>query len=173
MYHSTKSRRHSACAIDLNYVGLFFLIMLILLVSPGPGEAAGGETVSADSAAGGSAILTWDAPTTNTDKTPLTDLAGYKIYYWSSSDDWPNSRRKGKLRVVPLIILVKLTDNRLTCKKIETKNAKTDKTECTFIVRDSMIQGFKQGKEYSFAVTAYNKSETESNHSNAVMKKIE
>lgn len=27
-------------------------------------------------------ILTWDAPTTNTDGTPITDLAGYKIY-WS------------------------------------------------------------------------------------------
>ena len=31
------------------------------------------------------AILQWDAPTTNTDSTPLTDLAGYRIYYGPSA----------------------------------------------------------------------------------------
>jgi hypothetical protein len=30
--------------------------------------------------------LAWDAPTQNTDGTPLTDLAGYTIYYWQP--DW-------------------------------------------------------------------------------------
>ena len=29
--------------------------------------------------------LAWDAPTTNTDGTPLTDLAGYKVYYGTAS----------------------------------------------------------------------------------------
>lgn len=29
---------------------------------------------------GADVTLTWDAPTTNADGTPLTDLAGYKIY---------------------------------------------------------------------------------------------
>lgn len=33
----------------------------------------------------GFAILSWDAPTTNVDGTPLTDLAGYKVYYGQSS----------------------------------------------------------------------------------------
>ncbi len=33
----------------------------------------------------GSANLTWKAPTTNVDGTTLTDLAGYKIYYGTSS----------------------------------------------------------------------------------------
>jgi hypothetical protein len=33
----------------------------------------------------GSTTLSWDAPTTNTDGSPLTDLAGYKIYYGTSS----------------------------------------------------------------------------------------
>ncbi len=32
--------------------------------------------------------LTWDAPTTNADGTPLTDLAGYKVYYGTSSRDY-------------------------------------------------------------------------------------
>lgn len=30
--------------------------------------------------------LTWTAPTQNTDNSPLTDLAGFEIYYWSSVD---------------------------------------------------------------------------------------
>jgi fibronectin type 3 domain-containing protein len=33
----------------------------------------------------GSATLSWDAPTLNADGSPLTDLAGYKIYYGTSS----------------------------------------------------------------------------------------
>ena len=33
----------------------------------------------------GSATLTWVAPTENTDKTPLTDLAGYYIHYGTNA----------------------------------------------------------------------------------------
>src|SRR3972149_5909585 len=36
----------------------------------------------------GEAILTWDPPTTNTDGTPLTDLAGYKIHYGTTSGNY-------------------------------------------------------------------------------------
>ncbi len=36
----------------------------------------------------GAATLGWAAPTTNTDGTPLTDLAGYKIYYGTSSGNY-------------------------------------------------------------------------------------
>jgi hypothetical protein len=39
-------------------------------------------------AAMGSATLTWSAPTTNTDGTPLTDLAGYKIHYGTSAGSY-------------------------------------------------------------------------------------
>jgi hypothetical protein len=35
----------------------------------------------AATAVAGTATLTWNAPTSNTDSSPLTDLAGYKIYY--------------------------------------------------------------------------------------------
>jgi hypothetical protein len=31
--------------------------------------------------------LSWEAPTSNTDGTALTDLAGYRIYYGSSPSD--------------------------------------------------------------------------------------
>ncbi len=36
----------------------------------------------------GQATLSWDPPTTNADGTPLTDLAGYKIYYGTSSNNY-------------------------------------------------------------------------------------
>src|SRR3972149_603400 len=41
-----------------------------------------------NSANAGEAILTWDPPTTNTDGTPLTDLAGYKIHYGTTSGNY-------------------------------------------------------------------------------------
>jgi hypothetical protein len=53
-------------------VGLLFL------------SACGGGGSGADSPAiviKNSITLAWDAPTTNVDTTPLTDLAGYKVYY--------------------------------------------------------------------------------------------
>src|SRR3972149_7046251 len=41
-----------------------------------------------NSANAGEAILTWDPPTTNTDGTPLTALAGYKIHYGTTSGNY-------------------------------------------------------------------------------------
>lgn len=38
----------------------------------------------------GSATLSWQAPTQNTDGTALTDLASYKIYYGTSAGNYPN-----------------------------------------------------------------------------------
>lgn len=42
--------------------------------------AAGQVFAATVTGTGNTAILTWDAPTTNTDGTPYTDGAGYKIY---------------------------------------------------------------------------------------------
>jgi hypothetical protein len=39
----------------------------------------------AAAAAAGTATLAWSAPATNADSTPLTDLAGYKVYYGTAS----------------------------------------------------------------------------------------
>jgi len=36
----------------------------------------------------GDATLSWDAPTTNADGTPLTDLAGYKVYFGTASGNY-------------------------------------------------------------------------------------
>jgi len=38
----------------------------------------------------GSATLSWAPPTTNTDGSPLTNLAGYKVYWGTSPADFPN-----------------------------------------------------------------------------------
>ena len=39
----------------------------------------------------GSATLTWTPPTQNTDGSPLTDLAGYRIYYGTSPGNYSNT----------------------------------------------------------------------------------
>lgn len=39
----------------------------------------------------GSATLSWDAPTQNADGTPLTDLAGYRVYYGKTLGDYSSS----------------------------------------------------------------------------------
>ena len=38
-----------------------------------------------------SALLLWVPPTANTDGSPLTNLAGYKIYWGTSHGSYPNS----------------------------------------------------------------------------------
>jgi len=39
----------------------------------------------------GSATLTWTPPTQNTDGSPLTNLAGYRVYWGTTQDSYPNS----------------------------------------------------------------------------------
>ena len=46
-------------------------------------------TVTADTT--GIAVLNWSEPTLNTDGTPLTNLAGYTIYYGTSSSSLSNT----------------------------------------------------------------------------------
>ncbi len=36
-------------------------------------------------------MLSWTPPTTNTDGSPLTNLAGYKVYWGTSQGNYPNS----------------------------------------------------------------------------------
>ena len=43
------------------------------------------------------ATLAWDAPTTNADGTPLTDLAGFKIYYGASSGNYSQNINVGNV----------------------------------------------------------------------------
>lgn len=47
--------------------------------------------VTVHAVATGSATLSWLPPTTNSDGSPLTNLAGYRIYWGNSADSFPNS----------------------------------------------------------------------------------
>lgn len=45
----------------------------------------------------GQAVLSWDSPTTNADGTPLTDLAGFKVYYGTVSRGYTSVSDVGKV----------------------------------------------------------------------------
>ena len=48
-------------------------------------------SVSVVAMATGSATLTWNPPTQNTDGSPLSNLAGYRVYWGTSQDDYTSS----------------------------------------------------------------------------------
>jgi hypothetical protein len=48
-------------------------------------------SIAVQQAANGSATLTWTPPTTRTDGSPLTNLAGYRLRYGNSSGTYPNT----------------------------------------------------------------------------------
>jgi len=49
-------------------------------------------SITVGATATGAATLTWTPPTTNTDGSTLTDLAGYKIYWGTVQNSYPNSK---------------------------------------------------------------------------------
>ena len=76
---------------------LFVLLLTTILAGCGAGNqtlsnnssSAGGGTGSpSGGTATGTATLSWDVPTTNADGTPLTDLAGFKVYYGNASGNY-------------------------------------------------------------------------------------
>ena len=54
-------------------------------------DTLGPFSITVNSISLGSVTLTWTPPTENDDGTPLTDLAGYRIYWGTSSGVYPNS----------------------------------------------------------------------------------
>jgi hypothetical protein len=77
--------------------------------TPGPGDVGGSAaitisvsdgqsnaslaafTITVQAVASGSATLSWTPPTRNTDGSPLSNLAGYKIYWGTVSRNYSNS----------------------------------------------------------------------------------
>ena len=57
----------------------------------GLGLALGGVLLVAAPAGAGVLDASWTAPTTNTDGSPLTDLASYRVYYRTSNPPCPGS----------------------------------------------------------------------------------
>jgi len=88
--------------------GLVWTALAITLMLAGCGDGTGDSSATAQSAnssasgqssgsgetlpgpATSSATLNWEAPTTNTNGSALTDLGGYRIYYGTSSDRLTN-----------------------------------------------------------------------------------
>jgi hypothetical protein len=48
-------------------------------------------SITVQAVATGSATLSWTPPTQNTDGSPLTNLAGYRIYWGTQQGSYPNS----------------------------------------------------------------------------------
>lgn len=64
---------------------------VVISVSDGRGAQASDQTrVNVQQQVAGRATLSWDAPTTRTDGSQLTNLAGFKLYYGTSSGNLSN-----------------------------------------------------------------------------------
>ncbi|RJQ55301.1 MAG: hypothetical protein C4526_03900 [Nitrospiraceae bacterium] len=72
---------------------LIFAAVILMSSVAGCGGGGGGGGLSGNNGensgsipnSGSTISLSWDAPATNSDGTPLTDLAGYKIYIGTST----------------------------------------------------------------------------------------
>ncbi len=53
-------------------------------------SGSGGTGGTANGGSQGTATLAWNPPSTNADGTPLTGLAGFKVYYGTQSGTYPN-----------------------------------------------------------------------------------
>ena len=62
----------------------------VITVSDGKAQASGQARITVAQAVAGSATLAWQAPTARVDGTPLTNLAGFRVYYGNSANDLNN-----------------------------------------------------------------------------------
>jgi hypothetical protein len=90
------SRRHRSTApargaIARQWRGLFACGALLSLAacggggSSGGGESANSQTSDATPPTAGSVTISWTAPTSNTNGTPISSLSGYHIFYGTSA----------------------------------------------------------------------------------------
>ena len=114
----------------------FFIVLAVVFVL-----AAMVVTAAAD------VTFSWDPPTTNVDNTPLTDLAGYNLYYGTESGNYTDMVDVGCAVSCP---------------------EPTGSEEETYT-----ISGLSDGVVYYFAVTAYDTAGNESDYSNEVSKLIQ
>ena len=72
----------------LGWAGLWITVAVLFGGCQDPGPAAAPTTpAQSGNDTPGSATLSWEAPTTNTNGTALTDLVGYHIYYGSNPQE--------------------------------------------------------------------------------------
>jgi len=68
----------------------------------GAGAASSGGKIAGGTP--GSATLSWEAPTSNTNGSALTDLSGYRIYYGPSASDLSETVQIGSVGVQTFVI---------------------------------------------------------------------
>ncbi len=77
------------------------LIFLLTLWGCGSGGSGSGESGSNEPGSGSSTdnsiTLAWNKPDSNSDGSDLNDLAGYKIYYGTSSNNYTQSIDAGNI----------------------------------------------------------------------------
>jgi hypothetical protein len=65
---------------------------IVIRVSDGKASAAlAAFNIAVQASANGSATLSWQPPTQNTDGSALRDLAGFKVYWGTAQGTYPNS----------------------------------------------------------------------------------
>jgi len=76
------------------------LLLMSCLIQAGCGNTgpAGGDDPQAPR-------LTWDAPASDTDGSPLTDLAGYRVYYGTEPGTYSGSLTVEQTTFLPLAVL--------------------------------------------------------------------
>ncbi len=119
-----------------NILLLLAASLILMFVLPGCGAGGGGSYTTNVLT---NAKLEWDAPTTNEDGTPLTDLKGYKLYYGPPSGDYTGSIDIGDTRSVEIATII-----------------------------DSIYDTLPTSGTVCFAVTAYDTLGNESDYSNEV-----
>lgn len=70
---------------------VFFIILLLSAAGCGGGGAAGVGETTGGGGLSRSASLSWGASSSNVDGTSMNDLAGYRVYYGTSSGNYTNS----------------------------------------------------------------------------------
>ena len=75
----------------------FVRIISLIVVNLFPNSAGCCSGCCSSGGSSGSVTLRWDAPSTNSDGTPLTDLAGYIVYYGTFSGNYPDSVNVGNI----------------------------------------------------------------------------
>lgn len=93
-------------------------IFLILVLTLGGCGGGGGNSSGTE----GTINLAWDAPTTNADGSPLTDLAGYWIYWGTSSGSYTQRTDVGNVTTYMLNNLTKGQEYYIVVTAIDTSN---------------------------------------------------
>ena len=76
---------------------------MLMVVLAGCGGGGGRSALPGGGDASGQ--LTWDAPSSNTDGSPVADLAGYKLYYGTASGNYTASIDVGNVTSIPVTTL--------------------------------------------------------------------